>query len=78
MEHVCTMNTNELESVNEWNQAARISEHEIRNGGRSGGTLSPRAERMMLMSFSMLDRQRAMELRDSERSLANDVKSRYV
>lgn len=71
------MKTNELESVNEWNYVAPISENEIRSSRQSGGTLSPRAERMMLKSFELLDRERATNLRDSERSLANDLKSRY-
>ncbi len=72
------MNTKELEPVREWNQAALISENEIRSSRRSGGTLSPRAERMMLMPVAMLDRKRTIELRDSDWSLSNDLKSRYA
>jgi hypothetical protein len=70
------MKTNDLESVNEWNQAARISENEIRSSRQIGGALSPRAERMMLKSFALLDRERAIELRGSDRSLANELKFR--
>lgn len=72
------MNTNKLESVSEWNQAAPISENEIRSSRQSGGTLSPRAERMMIKSFAMLDRERAIELRDSDGSLSSDLKSGYL
>lgn len=74
---IFAMNTNELEPVSEWNEAAQISENEIRSSRHSGGTLSPRAERMMLMSHAMLDRKRTIELRDSDWSLSNDLKSRY-
>lgn len=75
--HICTMNTKESELVGEWNQVAQISVNELLSGKRRGGTLFPRAERIKLMSSSMWDREREMDPRDTDRPLADDLKSRY-
>jgi hypothetical protein len=67
------MNTNEQQPLSVWNQPRLASDDEVRRSRSNGGTLSPRAERLMAMIPSLLERQRAIERYDSDRASVNNL-----
>lgn len=65
------MNMSEQHPLSAWNQQLLSGVEEVRKSRSNGGTLSPRAERMMTLMTSISERQRAIERYDIDRSLVN-------
>lgn len=66
------MNSNEQQPLNIWNRPLLSEVEEVRKSRSNGGTLSPRAERMMTLMPSLSERQRVIERHDSDRALVNN------
>lgn len=67
------MNTSEQQPPNVWNQPLLSGVEEVRRSHSNGGTLSPRAERMMILMLSISERKRAIERHDLGRDLINHL-----
>lgn len=65
------MNMSEQHPLSVWNQPMLSGVEEVRKSRSNGGTLSPRAERMMTLMPSLSERKRAIERHDFDRSLVN-------
>ena len=66
------MNTSEQQPLSAWNQPLLSGVEEVRRSRSNGGTLSPRAERMMIPMPSLSERQRSIERHDFDRALVNN------
>jgi hypothetical protein len=67
------MNTSEQLPLSLWNQTLLSGDEEVRRSRSDGGTLSPRAERMMTLMPSLSERQREIERYDFDRALINNL-----
>jgi hypothetical protein len=65
------MNMSEQHPLSGWNQQLLSGVEEVRRSRSNGGTLSPRAERMMTLMPSISERKREIERYDIDRSLVN-------
>lgn len=65
------MNMSEQHPLSAWNQQLLSGVEEVRRSRSNGGTLSPRAERMMTLMPSISERKREIERHDIDRSLVS-------